>query len=136
MRVALITFCPVKDQKASDIVKKLSASSSSRGNQVEVFNGNEDLLNTRLTAFDYIAAVVPTKGLVGGKIAPRVAEFFATSGSVSGKKGCALVLKGGFSSEKTCRNLMKVMEHEGVKLDYFDIINDADHAVAVGKKIG
>jgi hypothetical protein len=136
MRVALISFCPAKDEKASNIIKKLAAASTAQGNQVEIINGNEDLVNTRLTAFDYISTVVSAKGLFGGKIAPRVAEFLATSGSVSGKKGCALVIKGGLGAEKTCRNLMKAMEHEGLKLDYFDIINDADHATAVGKKLG
>jgi len=136
MRVALISFCSLKEPKTAAIVKKLETGSASRGNQVEIFNGFEDLVNTRLTAFDYIAVVVQAKGLFGGKIPPRVSQYLGTSGMISGKKGCALVLKAGFSSAKTCRNLMRAMEAEGVKLDYFDIIADAEAAVHSGKKIG
>ncbi len=136
MRVALISFCPRKDEKSRSAVKSLEAAASSRGNQVDVIDGNEDLVNTRLTMYDYIACVIRPAGIIGGKISPRVSEFLASSGTVSGKKGCALVLKGGFSSERVCRSLMRAMEAEGVKLDYFDVVKDADHARYVGKKIG
>lgn len=136
MRVALISFCPQKDERAAKVIKALEAASASQGNQVDLLNGLEDLANTRLTMYDYIAAVVQPKGIIGGKISPRVAQFLATSGKVSGKKGCALVLKSGLSSEKTCRNLMKAMEGEGVKLDYFEVVRDEDHARYCGKKIG
>ncbi len=136
MRVALITFCLQKEPKTVAILKKLEIGSASRGNQVELFNGFEDLVNTRLTAFDYIAVVVQAKGLFGGKIPSRISQYLGTSGMISGKKGCALVLKFGFSSAKTCRSLMRAMEAEGVKLDYFDIIGDVDSAEHSGKKIG
>ncbi len=136
MRVALITFFPRKDDSLSSILKKLQGGSAERGNQVEVFNGHEDLSNTRLTMYDYIAVVMKPAGLFGGKIPPRIAEYLATSGTISGKKGCALVVKSGFASNKACQNLMRAMEAEGVKLDYFEVIRDADHAAWVGKKIG
>ena len=136
MRVALVSFCPKKDEKSVSAVKALEVAAVAQGHQVDVIDGNEDLVNTRLTMYDYIAAVVKPRGIIGGKIAPRVSEFFAASGMISGKKGCALVLKSGFSSEKTCRSLMKAMEGEGVKLDYFDVVRDNDHARYVGKKIG
>jgi len=136
MRVALITFFPHGEGKLSSIVRKLQAASAEKGNQVDLFNGLEDLTNTRLTMYDYVAAVVRPAGFVGGKIAPRVSEYLATSGMISGKKGCALVIKSGLSSNKACRTLMRAMEAEGVKLDYFDVIRDADHAAWVGKKIG
>ncbi len=136
MRVALITFVPLRDSKLSSAVKKLQASASEGGNQVDLLNGLEDLTNTRLTMYDYIACVARPAGLIGGKIMPRVAEYLGTSGSISGKKGCALILKSGLSSDKACRTLMKAMEAEGVKLDYFDVVRDADHAAWVGRKIG
>ncbi len=136
MRVALISFCSTQNSKAVSIIRKLAEASSSRGNQVELFNGFENLVNTRLTAFDYIAVVVQSQGLFGGKISPRVREYLGTSGSIGGKKGCALVLKSGLSSEKTCRNLMRIMEGEGVKLDYFEVIQNEEDAPSAGKKIG
>mgnify|MGYP007112210933 CR=1 FL=1 len=136
MKVALIPFCAPRNAQASSVLKILESSSSARGNTVDVFNGFQDILNPRLTMYDYIAVLVQAKGLVVGQIPPRVAEFLSTSGTVSGKKGCALVLKSGFASGKTCRTLMRAMEKEGVMLDYFDVIKDADHARSVGGKIG
>jgi hypothetical protein len=136
MRVALISFCPSQDDKASKIIKTLQSVSTGEGNQVDLINGFEDLVNTRLTMYDYVAAVVKPKGFIGAKVNPRVSQFLATSGNVSGKKGCALVIKSGLSSEKTCRNLMRAMESEGVKLDYFEVVRDDEHARYAGKKIG
>lgn len=136
MRVALITFCPPADGRINSIVKTLESGSVSRGNQVELINGYQDLTNTRLTAFDYIAVVFKAEGLFGGKLPARIGRFLATSGSIVSKKGCALVIKAGFSSAKACKNLMKVMEAEGVKLDYFDIVGDEEQARITGKKIG
>jgi hypothetical protein len=136
MRVALISFCPAKDPKTTAILRLLSTGSESRGNQVELFNGFEDLVNTRLTAFEYIAVVARPVALFGGKIPVRVTEYLGTSGSITGKKGCAIILKKGFSSGKACKNLMRAMEAEGVKLDYFDILADEQSAQYIGKKIG
>jgi len=136
MRVAFISFCPSKAERSIKLIKALGASSISRGNQVDLFNGFEDLVNTRLTMYDYISVVIEPKGLFSGKIYPRIGEFLAMSGNITGKKGCALVLKSGFASEKSCRNLMRTMESEGVKLDYFEVIRDEEHARSAGTKIG
>lgn len=136
MRVALVTFIQGDQSGSRSILSKLENGSASRGNQVEVFDGFKDLLNTRLTIFDYIAVLYKPSGFFGGKLPSRIAEFLATSGTVAGKKGCALVLKHGFSGAKQCRSLMKILEAEGLMLDYFDIVRDEEHASAVGKKIG
>ncbi len=136
MRVALVTFIQGDPSRVRGIISKLESGSASRGNQVEIYDGFKDLMNTRLTIFDYVAVVYKPSGMFGAKIPARVAEFIATSGTVAGKKGCALVVKNGFSSAKQCRNLMKILEAEGVMLDYFDVVRDEEHASAVGKKIG
>ncbi len=136
MHVALVYFCSARDGKPAAILKKLEAASVARGNQVDLINGNEDIGNRRLTMFDYIAVVVAARAPFGAKLSPRVGEFLAASGTITGKKGCALVIKAGFRSEKTCSNLMRTMEAEGVKLDYFEVIRSADHASYAGAKIG
>ena len=63
-------------------------------------------------------------------------EILDNCGNLTSKKGCALVVKSGFSSWKTCKNLMKAMEKQGVLLDYFEVVDNPDHAAYVGKKIG
>lgn len=136
MRVALISFCDNQNKKAQVILQKLSVSASSNGNQIDLINGLQDLTNTRLTMYDYIAVVIKPNGMFGGKISPRVSEFLASSGTISGKKGCALVIKSGFSSTKTCKNLMRVLESQGVKLDYFEVLRDEAHAAYAGTFLG
>ncbi|HPO02854.1 MAG TPA: hypothetical protein PL077_05880 [Treponemataceae bacterium] len=136
MRVALIAFIDKPDRRVQNIMQKMANAAASKGNQVDAINGNEDLVNTRLTVYDYIAVCTRPQGLFGGKLPRRISDFLATSGTISGKKGCALVLKSGFSSAKTCKNLMKALEAEGLMLDYFDIVGDEDHGALVGKKIG
>ncbi len=136
MRVALISFCPAGNRKASEILNRLAESAALSGNQIDRIDGNVDLTGTRLTAYDYIAVVFAADGTFGGKISPRIAEFLEVSGNVVSKKGCALVVKSAFGSERACHSLMDAMESQGIKLDYFDVIRDAAHAVAVGKKLG
>ena len=46
------------------------------------------------------------------------------------------MVKSGLFSGKMCRLTMHAMEKEGMVVDYFDIIESADHAAFVGKKIG
>jgi len=40
------------------------------------------------------------------------------------------------SSNKMVHVVMKELESHGMVLDYFDVIENIDHSVAVGKKIG
>lgn len=136
MRIALISFTSRTDDAAGKILKKLQTVCASDDNQVDILNGNEELTNTRLTAYDYIAVVAKSAGFFSSKVSPKIAQYLSMSGNVSGKKACALVIKSGLFSEKACRNLMRIMESEGVKIDYFDVIRDVDHAAWVGKKIG
>ena len=86
--------------------------------------------------YEYIAVVVPANPLSGKKVPDLVSEVLSTCGPVSGKKGCALVVKSGLFSNKFCRFLMRKMEKEGMMIDYFEVINNVDHANYVGKKIG
>ena len=136
MRVALISFCDYQNKKAQGILQKLSAAASSKGHQIDSINGLQDLTNTRLTMYDYIAVVIKPSGIFGSKIPPRVTDFLSASGTISGKKGCALVIKSGFSSAKTCKRLMKVLETHGLKLDYFEVLRDEAHASYAGTFIG
>ncbi|MDR2898098.1 MAG: hypothetical protein LBU99_04715 [Spirochaetaceae bacterium] len=136
MRVAILHFLPSGKAKTDDIIKNLEKGAVSKGHQVTIYDGIKDASNVKLSFAEYIAVIVPVAGLFGGKLPPKVTEVLANAGMVSGKKGAALVVKGGFSSAKTSRNLMRLMEAEGIKLDYFEVVLDGDHATAVGKKLG
>ena len=136
MRVALVSFFPLSDAPARAITGKLEAGSVSRGNVVALISGFEDPSSAHLAIYDYVAVAISPSGFIGGKVPDSVRNFLRQAGGVSGKKGCAIVLRRGLSSGKTCRNLMRILEAEGMRLDYFDIVRDADHALHVGTKIG
>ncbi len=136
MRIVLLHFLDIENKKYSDILKKLADTASKNGHQIDVVNGMTETDSFRITPYDYAAVVCAGTGFFSGKIPSQVAEVLAVCGTASGKKGCALIVKGGLAPQKTCRNLMHVMEKEGMLLDYFDIIESPDHAAYVGKKIG
>ncbi len=136
MHVALVSFCSPRDRKAQAILKKLMAASESRGNRVDFVDGNDLSSGVRLTPFDYVAVVVKSPSGLSAKIPDRVRECLASSGTITGKKGCALVIKAGFRAQGACARLMDALESEGVKIDYFDVVRSADHATWVGSKIG
>ncbi|HOE08020.1 MAG TPA: hypothetical protein PLU33_07330 [Treponemataceae bacterium] len=136
MRIALVHFLQDENSKHKEILKKIEQTASSQGHMVDVFSAYKDSDNLRLTGYDYVTLIIASSPLFGSKIPPKVKEVLASSGTLSGKKGAALVIKAGFSSNKTCNVLMKAMEKEGMVIDYFEVVISADHAAYVGKKIG
>lgn len=137
MRVALVHFLsPVKNTNHKGILQKLENAVIKKGYQIDIFNAKTDSSTMRLTGYDYISIIVPSSALFGSKLPENFDEVLDNSGNLTSKKGCALVVKSGFSSWKTCSNLMAAMEKQGVFLDYFDVVENPDHATYVGKKIG
>lgn len=135
MRVLILHFLSKENSKHNLILKNLLSGAESNGNQVDLVSGtlNEDV---HFALYDYISVVISSSVLFGSKIPSKVIETLEVGHIPGGKKGAALVVKSGFSSNKTSRVLMKAMEKEGIMLDYFDVILNSDHAVSVGKKLG
>ncbi len=137
MRVALVHFLsPVKNANHKGILQKLENAVIKKGYQIDVFNANTDSSTMHLTGYDYISIIVPSSAFFGSKLPEKFDEILDNCGNLTTKKGCALVVKSGFSSWKTCTKLMAAMEKQGIFLDYFDVVENADHAIYVGKKIG
>ncbi len=136
MRILILSFLKSDNNKHNEILKKLAAAAESKGHEVRVQNGIKEQDQIHLTIYDYIAVVVPASPLFGAKVNPKLPEVLSHCGNPEGKKGCALVVKSGFMSQKMVRVTMRAMEREGMKLDYFEVIENVDHAAYVGKKIG
>ena len=85
---------------------------------------------------EYLAVLIRPESALSARIPEAVQRFFRGNGSLSGKKGCALVLKSGLRSGKTCKNLMDLLETQGLLIDYFEIITDASHALSAGEMVG
>jgi len=136
MRIAILHFLDDDKSSHKTILQNLQRTANAKGHEVSIFSAKKDAYNLRLSIYDYICLIIPSSPVFGSKIPSRVSELLSSCGAISGKKAAALVLKSGFSSNKTARNLMRAMEREGLKLDYFDIVKNADHANYVGKKLG
>ena len=136
MRILILYFFKNDDTKAMGIVKKLAQTASAANHSVDTVCGLTDAENLRIAPYEYVAVIVPVQGMFGRKIPPKVSEVLSHVGSAIGKKGCALVIKGGFFSWKTCKALMSAMEKEGIALDYSDVVLNSDHAAYVGKRLG
>lgn len=137
MRTLMLHFFDTKDAKQAEILKNLVKGAESNGNQVDVFSAILDARdNLHLSFYEYIAVAVTSPKLIGAKLPRRLGEILASCGTVSGKKGCAVVIKSGLSSTKMAHVVMKELEKQGMVLDYFDVILNVEHSVAVGKKIG
>jgi hypothetical protein len=136
MRMLLLYFFKPDNAKAQAIVKKLAQTATAANHSVDMVNALTEAENLRAAPYDYVAVVAPCEGPLGRKVSPRVGEVLSHMGSAIGKKGCALVVKSGLFSWKTCANLMSVMEKEGIALDYSEVVLNADHAAYVGKRLG
>lgn len=136
MRIVILHFLDSENKKHSEILKKLSDSASKNGHQVDVVNGLKDVSNFRITPYEYVAVVASGKSPFSKQISSKVSEVLASCGTASGKKGSALMLKNLLFSQKLCHALMKAMEKEGMMVDYFEVVESADHATYVGKKLG
>lgn len=136
MRTLILSFLKKDSDKHQKILKNLEASAVAKGHIVDVKDAKLDKETIRLSFYEYIAIVMPANPFSGKKIPALLPEILATAGSVTGKKGCALIVRSGLFSQKFCNTVMKKMEKEGMLVDYFEIIRNPDHATYVGKKIG
>ncbi len=135
MRILILHFLPGRNKKYSDIIQNLEKAAVANGHTVTVCN-EKDAINLHMGTFEYITVVTTPPGLIGAKLPDNLGVVLSTHGSLSGKKGCAIVVKSGFSSNKMSRLTMHAMEKEGMVIDYFDIIDSPGYATHIGKKLG
>ncbi|MFI3258356.1 MAG: hypothetical protein R3Y36_08680 [Spirochaetales bacterium] len=135
MRVLVLHFLEKNNKKHAEILKNLEQSARAKGHDVTLCN-EKDAINLHMAMFEYIAVVTVAPSVISAKLPEKLSEILSAHGSLSGKKGCALVVKYGLFSNKMCRITMKAMEKEGMVIDYFEIIENPAHAAYVGKKLG
>jgi len=89
----------------------------------------------KLSACQYIAIATEPLSFFSAKI-PEVIPKILASRSIDGKKSAAFVRKAGLRSNKVLFNLMTAMEKEGMMVNWSEILLNAPHAEAMGKRIG
>jgi hypothetical protein len=134
MRIAIIS-APAQRRAIPDYVKALAKGMESMGHRVDVIDAwTED--GFRLPGYEYIVAVAESLSLFGGKMPEVLPKIISSGSGLVGKKGAAFLRKISPLTGKAMANLMRTMEHEGVVVNWSDIILSAPHAEILGKRIG
>lgn len=134
MKVAVVFFAGANRNQVLTVSKGLLEGIEAQGHQVDLIDGDRDV-NVKLTMYEYIALGTSALSLWGGKIDGRIPTFLANSGIVTGKRSFAFCLKGGIRKNKTLRELMKAMEHEGMYLKKSDLLSSVEEAKELGKRL-
>lgn len=134
MRIAVVSAPALRGQPP-DYVTALAKGMSMMGHHVDIINAwTED--GMRLPAYEYITVVTQPVSFLSGKIPANVSKILSAGSSLVGKKSAAFIKKSGLFSNRALVNLMKVMEKEGMKVNWSDILFNPPHAEAMGKYIG
>ena len=134
MRIAVVSAPPVR-RPPSDFVQALVKGMQLMGHTVDIMDAWTDN-GMRLPGFDYIAIAAEPVSVFSAKISETLPRFLSSGSGIGGKKSAAFIKKSGLRSAGALANLMKAMEKEGMMVNWSDIILNAPHAEALGKRIG
>ncbi len=105
------------------------------GHRVDIMDAwTED--GARLPGYEYIAVAAEAASFFSGKIPDALPKVLSAASSLSGKKSAAFLKKGSMFNNKALSNIMRAMEKEGMVVNWSDILLNAPHAEALGKRIG
>jgi hypothetical protein len=130
MRIAVISAWAQSRERLRGIARELSRELTARGHfvdTIEAMPGEQ----ARLSGYDYLVALSETTGGFKGALPASLSEYLGQAGMISGKRGCALLLARGFGKQRGLRRLMACLEHEGVIVDYFEMIKGPGEAPVV-----
>ena len=134
MRIAVVS-APAVIKEPPDYVKSFAKGMESMGHRVDIINAwTED--GMRLPGYEYIAVISQPISFFSGKIITNISKILAAGSSLSGKKSGAFIKKTGLFSNRALSKLMYAMEKEGMVVNWSDILFNAPHAEALGKRIG
>ncbi|MDR1277982.1 MAG: hypothetical protein LBK02_04460 [Treponema sp.] len=134
MRIVVIS-APALRKTPPDYVVALAKGMERMGHRVDILDAwTGD--GFRLPAYDYIAVAAEAVSFFSGKIPPALASLLAAGSSIGGKKSAAFIKKGGLFSGRALSNLMRIMEKEGMLINWSDMLLNAAHAEELGKRIG
>ncbi|WP_304221598.1 hypothetical protein [Gracilinema caldarium] len=134
MRIALV-YAYKKKSPVSETVKALAKGMESMGHRVDLLDAWTDD-GLRLPGYEYIVVAAESVSLFGGRMPEKLSKILSTASSLLGKKSAAFLIKTTPWTVKAMTNLMRVMEKEGMFVNWSDIILNQDQAEALGKRIG
>jgi len=134
MRIAVVS-APAVRRPPPEYVTALAKGMSKMGHYVDIIDvWTED--GYKLPGYEYIAIAAEPISFLSGKIPENIAKILAAGSSLVGKKSAAFIKKTGLFSNRAVSNLMKAMEKEGMRVNWSELLLNAHHAEAMGKRIG
>jgi hypothetical protein len=134
MRIAVISV-PALRRPPPDYVLSLAKGMEAAGHLVDIVDAwTGD--GFRLPGYEYIAVAAEAVSFFSGKISGTLPVFLAAGSGLGGKRGAAFIKKQGLFSTRALTNLMRAMEKEGILINWSDMLLNAAHAEALGKRIG
>jgi len=134
VRVAIVS-APAERKKPPEYITSFAKGITMMGHYTDIIDAwTED--GMRLPGYEYIAVVTEPVSIFSGKIPDVLPKVLSAGSSLVGKKSAAFVFKTGLFSVRALSNLMKVMEKEGMKINWSDYLLNPPHAEAMGKHIG
>ncbi|MDR0638419.1 MAG: hypothetical protein LBG27_05900 [Spirochaetaceae bacterium] len=133
MRVAIVSV-PAERKPPCDYVSALAKGVESMGHRVEIINAYTDD-GRRLPAFDYIIVAAEQTSLFGGRLPDMLGQVLRGPSSLSGKKSAAFLKKTYPFTGRALANLMRVMEREGMFVNWSEVLLSVPHAEELGKRI-
>jgi len=134
MRIAVVSA--PRQRGIPEYIKSFAKGMESMGHRVDIFDAWTDD-GIRLPGYDYIAVCAEKTSFFGGKVPDVLHRMLGAGSGLVGKKSAAFVKKTApIFITKALWNVMKAMEKEGMKINWSEIILNASHAEALGKRIG
>ncbi|MCL2069517.1 MAG: hypothetical protein FWH19_00845 [Treponema sp.] len=135
MRIAVVSVCAVR-KEVPDYVKALARGMESMGHRVDILDAwIED--GFKLPSYEYIAVCAEAASVWGGKMPSALARVLGSGSGLVGKKSAAFFKKSApIFVNRALSNLMKSMEKEGMMINWSEVLLNASHAEAMGKRIG
>ena len=135
MRIAVVSV-PAQRRGIPEYIKSLGRGMESMGHRVDLIDAwTED--GFRLPGYEYIIVCAEAASFWGGKMPEALPKILGSGSGLVGKKSAAFIKKTGpLFVNKSLSNLMRAMEKEGMLINWSDVLLNAPHAEALGKRIG
>ncbi|AEJ19950.1 hypothetical protein [Gracilinema caldarium] len=134
MRIAIV-YAQKQKSPVSEAIKALARGMESMGHRIDLLDAWTDD-GVRLPGYEYIVIAAETVSLFGGRLPEALPKVLSNASSLVGKKSAAFLVKTTPWTTKAMTNLMRVMEKEGMFVNWSDIIINSEQAEALGKRIG
>ncbi|HAE21760.1 MAG TPA: hypothetical protein DCG47_05480 [Spirochaetaceae bacterium] len=135
MRIVVILAPAAPGSPLKKYAEAMVEGMSSMGHHVDLFDATKDD-GHRLAAYDYIALLSESASAIKSALPSCATKALASASSLIGKKGAAFVRKSGFFSGRALKNLMQLMEAQGMRVNWSELVVSAQDAGRLSKGIG